>query len=238
MAKRFTDTEKYKKSFIRSLPAAYKILWDYICLDCNHAGIWHKDFVIAQLYIGDDAPVDEAEALLYFNKDEIKVYPFDKDQKWFIKPFIQFQYGNLNPKNRVHVSILEAVYKNCPQALVDNFKDLISPLQGAKDMDMDMDMDKEELEKPFPANPDPRQDCGWCEGSGKIVRGKQAGKVCWCILNAKKKLAARPLQAKLKNIPRTDCEYCQGIGFIWKDSKNLLCGCWVGPSISRKADSA
>ncbi len=45
MSKRFADTDKYKKPFIRNLPAAYKLLWDYICLDCDHAGIWQVDFV-------------------------------------------------------------------------------------------------------------------------------------------------------------------------------------------------
>ena len=230
MAKRFTDTEKYKKSFIKSLPAPYKILLDYVCLDCNHAGIWHKDFEIAQRYIGQDAPVEEQEALYYFNKDEERVLPFDNNEKWLIKPFVEFQYGNLNPKNRVHASILAIVQKSYPQAFVNYIKPLISPLQGAKDMDKDMDMDKEECEKPFQAPA--RKECGYCEGSGKLVRGPKAGQVCFCVRSAP------PLPRQIKNVPKADCEYCSGVGFIYKDEKNLLCGCWVGPTIKPREKRA
>ena len=47
MAKRFTDTDKWKKGFIRNLPAKYKLLWLYILDDCNHAGVWETDFEVA-----------------------------------------------------------------------------------------------------------------------------------------------------------------------------------------------
>ena len=59
MAKRFTDTEKYRKPFLRGLQGAYKLLWDFLYHDCNHAGIWIKDFEIAQIYIGNDMPINE-----------------------------------------------------------------------------------------------------------------------------------------------------------------------------------
>ena len=51
MAKRFTDTNKYKKPFIRGLQGAYKLFWDYLYHDCDHAGIWIVDFEIAQTYL-------------------------------------------------------------------------------------------------------------------------------------------------------------------------------------------
>jgi hypothetical protein len=134
MAKRFTDSEKYKKPFHRGLQGAYKILWDFICHDCDHAGIWHIDFEVAQIYIGSDMPVNEIDALKYFNEGEkrIEVLP---GGKWFIRPFIEFQYGVLNPDNRVHLSILNILKKN-------KIKPLTSPLLGAKDKDKDKDKDK------------------------------------------------------------------------------------------------
>ena len=52
MAKRFTDTDKWKKGFIRNLPSKYKLLWLYILDDCNHAGIWDTDFEVASIRIG------------------------------------------------------------------------------------------------------------------------------------------------------------------------------------------
>ena len=136
MAKRFTDTEKYKKKFYRKMPAAYKLLWDFICHDCDHAGIWHVDFDIAQLYIGNDVEINEQGAIKFFNEGEKRIEVFSDGEKWFIRPFIEFQYGTLNPNNRVHLSILNILKKN-------KIKPLISPLLGAKDKDKDKDMDKD-----------------------------------------------------------------------------------------------
>jgi hypothetical protein len=47
MAKRFTDSEKWKKPFIKKLPMQYKLLWFYLLDDCNHAGVWQVDLEIA-----------------------------------------------------------------------------------------------------------------------------------------------------------------------------------------------
>ncbi len=141
MAKRFTDTNKYKKPFIRGLQGAYKLLWDYLYHDCDHAGIWIVNFEIAQYYLGADMPVNKSDALKYFNNGEIRVIEFSKGEKWFIPSFIEFQYGLLNEKNKVHNSILSELKKYKIE-----FKDLVSPLQGAKDKEeeKDKDMDKEE----------------------------------------------------------------------------------------------
>lgn len=140
MAKRLTDTNKYKKQFIRNLPGAYKLLWDYICLDCDHAGIWIKDFEIAQTYIGKDMPVSEDEALKLFNADEERIIVTKGGSKWFIKPFIDFQYGELIPTNRVHQSVLKEL-KKC--GVDEKIKPLASPLQEAKDNNKDKDKDKD-----------------------------------------------------------------------------------------------
>lgn len=139
MAKRFTDTNKYKKPFIRSLKGAYKLFWDYLYHDCDHAGIWIVDFDIAQIYLGIDMPVNKEDALKYFNKDEQRIIEFDNGSKWFIPSFIQFQYGELNEKNRAHNSVISILNKYN----LLNIKPHISPLQGGKDMDMDKDKDKD-----------------------------------------------------------------------------------------------
>ena len=141
MAKRFTDTNKYKKPFIRSLEAPYKLLWDYLYHDCDHAGIWIVDFDIAQIYIGKDAPVNETDALECFNSVEVKIIEFDNGNKWFIPSFIEFQYGELNELNRAHKSVLSLLKKY--GLLEKENKALISPFQGAKDKAKDKDKDKD-----------------------------------------------------------------------------------------------
>lgn len=138
MAQRFVDTDKYKNLFIRKLPAPYKLLWDYINLDCDHAGIWIVDFEVAQLYLGADAPIDREEALEVFNKIESRIIEIDNKKRWYITSFIEDQYGELNPNNRVHASVLNILGKyNLIKA--KRTKPLNSPIYGAKDKEKDKD---------------------------------------------------------------------------------------------------
>ena len=137
MAKRFTDTTKYKKPFIRGLQGAYKVLWDYLYHDCDHAGIWIKDFEIAQIYIGSDLPVNETDALKYFNSDKKRIIQIDNNTKWFLPDFIEFQYGELKEVNRAHASVIAILKKHKLYG-----KGLTRSLQGRKDKDKDKDKDK------------------------------------------------------------------------------------------------
>lgn len=129
MAKRFTDTDKWKKPFIRKLQTPYKILWLYILDECDHAGVWQVDFDVARIKTGEHT-INEHDALIAFG-DRVIV----NNDKWFINDFVEFQYGELNPGNRVHKSVIDIIekFKNKP---------LTSPLKGAKDKDKDKDKDK------------------------------------------------------------------------------------------------
>ena len=140
MAKRFTDSEKWKKPFIKKLPMQYKLLWFYILDDCNHAGIWQIDLEIASLRIGYNFKLNEV--LTEFGE---KVKVFDKDEKWFIEDFIEFQYGELSKKNRAHNSVIALLNK---YSLLKN-KPLTSPLQGDKDKDKEKDKDKDKDKEVF-----------------------------------------------------------------------------------------
>lgn len=138
MAKRFTDSEKWKKPFIRCMKTPYKLLWLYILDECDHAGIWQVDFEVAQIKTGEK--LNQSEALKNFGE---KVVELSGGEKFFIPDYIEFQYGTLNEKNRVHESVIKILRK---YDLIDNQnKPLISPLQRAKDKDKDKakEMDKE-----------------------------------------------------------------------------------------------
>ncbi|WP_276483593.1 hypothetical protein [Paraflavitalea pollutisoli] len=150
MAKRFTDTNKYKKPFIRSLQGAYKLLWDFLYHDCDHAGIWIVDFEIAQAYLGSDMPVNKVDALKFFNTDGDRVIELEAGKKWFIPSFIEFQYGKLSEKNRAHLSAIATLKRfnllNADLSVKNSeggSEGLASPLQGAMEMDMDKDMEKD-----------------------------------------------------------------------------------------------
>ena len=52
MAKRFIDTDLFRKPFMRGLEAPYKALWVYLLCECDHAGIWTVELDVAELRMG------------------------------------------------------------------------------------------------------------------------------------------------------------------------------------------
>ena len=135
MAKRFIDTDLFRKPFMRSLEAPYKALWIYLLCECDHAGIWVVELDVAQIRLGMKLDPDKV-----LDKMQGAVVSIDDGTKWYLPDFVAFQYGTLNPLNRVHASGLSRL-----QALgIDptdkrENKGLTSPLQGAKDKDKDKD---------------------------------------------------------------------------------------------------
>ena len=154
MAKRFIDTDLFRKPFMRGLEAPYKALWIYLLCECDHAGVWTVELDVAHLRMGMKLDPDKA-----IEKMGGAVVPIDGGAKWFLPDFVAFQYGTLNPANRVHESVLAILskYGIDPNDLSQN-KPLTSPLQGAKDKDKDKDIEEKERAKqveelPF-ASPD------------------------------------------------------------------------------------
>lgn len=151
MAKRFTDSDKWKKIWFRKLSPAEKCFWNYLTDNCNHAGIWDVDFETAFHFIGQK--LDESKIRLTFQKQFVEI---DGGKRWFIIDFIEFQYGKLNPENKAHKNIIPLLNK---YNLLDDeggLKGLPTPLQGDKVMVMDKDkeIDKEmEKGKELPLHP-------------------------------------------------------------------------------------
>jgi len=137
MSKRFTDTDKWKDPFIKSLEAKYKLLWFYILDDCDHAGVWIVDIDVAGLRCGFS--YDESESKKIFAS---RIQEINGGSRWFVRDFVDFQYGRLNPENRAHNSVLSILEKH-------NIKPLISPLQGAKDKEQDKEKDKAKEKEPI-----------------------------------------------------------------------------------------
>ena len=123
MAKRFTETGKWKKKWIRQLDPKYKLFWFYLLDNCDHAGVFDADIESASFHIGLE--YTEKEILKIFNR---KIIPFKKD-KWFIPKFVEYQYGELNENNRAHLSVINILNK---YNLLDPNKHHRSRLEGNK----------------------------------------------------------------------------------------------------------
>lgn len=132
MAKRLTDTEKWKKPFIRSLPVEYKVFWLYILDDCDHAGVWQVDIEIAEIKLGTKLSLEKARGLFTG-----KVVEFDNGTKWFIPDFVAFQYGELSEKNKMYKSVTLILNRY-------NLMGHLSSIYGGKVQDKDKVKDKVE----------------------------------------------------------------------------------------------
>ena len=132
MAKRMTDTDKWKKRFVRELSPQHKLLWFYILDDCNHAGIWEVDLEVASIRVGEELIYDMLpQAFL----DKIVI--FDNGDKWFIPEFIDFQYGELNPNSNVHKSVIALLDKYNLEGYMKGSQGVQSTLNN-KDKDKDI----------------------------------------------------------------------------------------------------
>ena len=137
MAKRFTDTDKWKKKWIRELSPEMKLFWFYLLDNCDHAGIWEVDIDLAAFQIGIE--LDESTILNTFNR---KIVPF-KPGKWFIPKFIDYQYGELNKSNRAHLSVIKILTKyKLYKGLNEVEQGAYKILEGAKDKDKYKELDK------------------------------------------------------------------------------------------------
>lgn len=132
MSKRLTDTDKWKKPFIKSLPTEYKVFWLFLLDECDHSGIWHVEMEIVEARLGIKLSLEKIRG---FFKE--KIVEFDSGTKVFIPDFVTFQYGILNPENKAHRSVINNLDRY-------NLLGHVSPFRGAKDKDKDKD---KELDK-------------------------------------------------------------------------------------------
>lgn len=106
MAKRFIDTDIWRKQWFRELKPKLKLFWFYIIGNCDNAGIWEADLKLAEFQMGVKLDLKELNEAF---KDKIIVVG---NGKWFIKKFPEFQYGKgLSERNPAHRSVIDKLKK-------------------------------------------------------------------------------------------------------------------------------
>lgn len=100
MAKRFTDTGKWRNDWFKGLGPHAKLIWLYLCDDCDHAGVWVSDFEVMSIRTG--IKLDEIKFKEMMGD---KVLKFDKC-RYFIPSFFDFQYASSKEGFRAKQSAL------------------------------------------------------------------------------------------------------------------------------------
>lgn len=144
MAKRLTDTEKWKDDWYISLSNDSKIVWQWLLDNCTHAGICKRSIgllnMMCKVSLTEDQMVAEmSERVLVVNN------------LWFIPKFIKFQYTTLLSGKPAVVSVVKELFihdciRYIPEDYGNNYiiisKSFDNHYRMIKDMDKDTDMDK------------------------------------------------------------------------------------------------
>lgn len=138
VAKRFTDTDKWKREWFSELSPKAKLVWFYMLDQCDHRGVWFANFKLASSQVGFKITKSDFEK--WFGS---KVMFFDKD-KYFIPSFVEFQYGVLNAGNNAHKAIIQLMEKLAPQEVLMRTSQRAQDKDKDKDKEEDKDKDKEE----------------------------------------------------------------------------------------------
>ena len=107
MAKRFIDSGIFDSADFRHLKCEYKLFWFYLLTKVNHAGIWiNPDFELAEFQLGG-VKLDKNKIMDIY-KDDIEIV---SSKHIYLKKYVQFQYGELNPKVKAHLSVMKLLDK-------------------------------------------------------------------------------------------------------------------------------
>lgn len=147
MAKRFTDTDKWKDDWFISLSNDYRIIWQWLVDNCDHAGICKPSIGMINLLCKTD--ITEEELIEKMNGRVLKV-----DGYWFIPKFLKFQYKNLNSGKPAIISVIKLLKDNKLDKIVNKLygndyimikeslpNDYVIIKDKVKDMDKDKDKD-------------------------------------------------------------------------------------------------
>jgi len=107
LMKRFTETTKWLDPWFADLGQTEKLLWLYLCDNCDSSGVIDLSYRIVGFLVGchADAIPNHLKAL----GDRVKILP---SGKILIPRFVQFQYGALSDKSNLHKSVLMLIEKN------------------------------------------------------------------------------------------------------------------------------
>lgn len=135
MAKRFTDTDKWKKAWFRKLGSQGRDLWSYLHDNCDFAGFFEIDCGRISFELGFEVTLNLIGEVLNGRWEIIT------PDSIFLPAFIDFQYGVLNESVKPHQSVIR---KMKSKGVWEQYaKGYLTPKDKDKDKDKDKEQDKE-----------------------------------------------------------------------------------------------
>lgn len=142
MAKRFTDTEKWRDPWFYSLPTNYKLFWLYILDVCDNSGIYKVNFKLANIEIGFKIDIKKVMDLF---KNRIQ---FIDSEKILILKFAEFQYGSFrNSKHPFHKKLVSIIDNSKKDTVSIGYQEGIDTLQEEEEEEYKEQEEEKEEEK-------------------------------------------------------------------------------------------
>lgn len=143
MAKRFTDTDKWKDDWFISLSNDYKIIWQWLLDNCSHSGLCKRSTGLMNMMCRSS--VTEMEMI---NAMEGRVLIVE--DYWFIPKFIRFQYSTLQSGKPAIVSVVKDLFKYklvgmIPESFGNDYKIMSESFDNHSRMIKDMVKDKDKV---------------------------------------------------------------------------------------------
>jgi len=135
MSKRFTATEKWGKAWFRALTPTQKCAWQYLCDNCDSAGIFELDEGLVTFQIGDTLDWNK-----FIEAVDGRIARLQCGKLW-VTGFISFQYGALSEDCKPHLSTLRILdkYANSEPLI----KEFLKGSQTLKDKDKEKEPEKD-----------------------------------------------------------------------------------------------
>lgn len=139
--KRFTETQKWSDSWFRRLSPAAKLLWSWLCDNCDAAGVIEPDLELASFQIGVDVT---EETFLEFG-DRVQLLG---NKKFHIVRFIEFQYGRISPDCKAHRPVFQSLERHFPQNPTDAIPEGNGKgINTLKEKDKDKEKEKDKVQE-------------------------------------------------------------------------------------------
>lgn len=157
MGKRFTETSKWGDKWFRALGPFEKLGWQYLCDNCDAAGVIDLDRELADFQIGHSV---EWDVLFTAAAERIEVL---KRGKLWLTRFCDFQYGKLTDACRPHRPIIALLQKyGLLERVLEGYQHTTNTPKD-KDKEKEQDKDKEKDTEGVQGKPKPTPFDSWWE---------------------------------------------------------------------------
>lgn len=106
--KRFRETNLNREAWFRKLTPVNKCIWNFLCDECDSAGVWALDPDAMEFHIGEPVNIDAFISAVNNGKTRVEYFGTDK---LFLPSFVEFQYGTLSEKCIPHQKIISLLKK-------------------------------------------------------------------------------------------------------------------------------